>query len=164
MFFVIKGTCTVKVRSEASKDPPVIRTLWKGAHFGEIHLLYRCPRSATVTSTNYNTLARLKLDNFKELISDFPEYEICLRNHVIREYGNLKKPEQENTVVERNDKKKDTKTSFRHQIDPKIQFLEKTIKRVDFLKNIDDSVFFDIMFALKPRQFEKDEMVLAEDS
>ena len=142
MFFVIKGTCTVHVRAEASKDPPKIRTIKKGEHFGEIHLLYRCARSATVTSENYNTLARLKIDNFKEIVADFPEYEICLRNHVIKTYGNMTKP--------------DGSEKNRYQIDPKIQFLRQTIKRVDYLKSIDDEVFFDIMFALKPRQYEKD--------
>ena len=118
MFFVIKGTCTVKVRSEASKDPPTIRTLWEGAHFGEIHLLYRCSRSATVISNNYNTLARLKLDNFKELISEFPEYEICLRNHVIKEYGNMEKPDT--VVIKNKESNKEKLTAIRHQIDPKI--------------------------------------------
>lgn len=110
MFFLIKGDCTVKVRAEASKDPPKIRTLQTGDHFGEIHLLFRCARSATVQSNNYNTLARLKYDNFKDLISEFPEYEEKLRAHVIEVYGDMRKPA-----------KKDPRKLC---VDPKIAFLK----------------------------------------
>ena len=152
MFFLIKGNCTVTVRAEANKDPPKIRTLDIGDHFGEIHLLYRCARSATVRSNNYNTLARLKYDNFKDLISEFPEYEQCLRDHVINTYG-IPKPGQTN---ERKGKPP--------VIDPRIAFLSKTIKRVTYLRNISDPIFFDIMFSLKPLKCEKDQLVLAEDS
>ena len=41
--------------------------------------------------------------------------------------------------------------------------MKETITRVPYLKTIDDEVFFDIMFALKSRNYEKDEMVLSEE-
>ena len=154
MFFISKGICTVTVRGMASKDAVEVRKLKEGDHFGEIHLLYKCARSASVISTNYITLARLKLDNFKDLISEFPEYEVCLKEHVIRTYGRMEKTEEKDKSGNRMITKPD----------PKIYFLKHTIKRVDYLKSIDDEVFFDIMFALKSKQFEKDEMVLAEDN
>ena len=153
MFFISKGSCKVNVRCDSSKEV-TIRTLNEGDHFGEINLLYKCPRSATVISNNYNTLARLKLDNFKDLIAEYPEYEICLRNHVIKVYGNMEKQEVNPKQVE---------SQQQRQVDPKIAFLKATIKRVDYLKHIDDPIFFDIMFALKSKQYEKDEVVLAED-
>ena len=36
-----------------------IRLLTEGEHFGEIALIFKCQRTASVVSLNYNTLARL---------------------------------------------------------------------------------------------------------
>ena len=95
----------VKVRDTTGREVQT-RCLQEGDHFGEISLLYKCNRSATVTSGNYNTLARLVSPAFKELISEFPEYEAMLRDHVITEYGDKK--------------------------DPKIEFMKRTINRVPY--------------------------------
>lgn len=47
----------------------------EGDHFGEVALMYQCKRSATVISSNYNTFARVLKPRFREIISEFPEYE-----------------------------------------------------------------------------------------
>ena len=157
MFFISKGNCTVRVRAEASKDPPAIRKLIEGAHFGEINLLYKdCARSATVISNNYNTLSRLRMENFKDVISEYPEYEKALKKHVIATYGNMA-PVLPNA---KEDKLKNT----RYAVDPKIKFIKEIIKGVEYFAKIDDEVFFDIMFALKSKSYEKDESIMSEDS
>ena len=74
MYFVGTGDCSVRVRDHLGREV-VTRSLDEGDHFGEIALLYKCKRSATVISGNYNTLARLVAPAFKELISEYPEYE-----------------------------------------------------------------------------------------
>ena len=48
--------------------------LAEGDHFGEISMIYKCRRSATVMSRNYNTMAVLSEVLFKELIAEFPDY------------------------------------------------------------------------------------------
>ena len=159
MYFISKGTCSVRVQAQAAKEPTVIRQLNENDHFGEIHLLYRCPRSATVISNNYNTLARLKYDNFKDLSSEFPEYEQALRKHVIKVYGDMNKPEKHIPGVQMTEIDK-----YRKAVDPRIQFLRETIGRVPYLSSIDDEVFFDIMFALASRNYEKEELVLTEEN
>ena len=126
----------MKVRDSTGREV-YTRSLHEGDHFGEIALIYKCKRSATVISSNYNTLATLIAARFKEVISEFPEYENCLRQHIISEYGDQK--------------------------DPKITFTRRMIKRVHYLKNVDNEILFDIMFSLKSKNFEKDTVVLAEE-
>ena len=42
--------------------------------------------------------------------------------------------------------------------------MKKIIKHVEYLKNIDDEILFDIMFSLKVKNFEQDTIVIAEES
>jgi CRP-like cAMP-binding protein len=73
MYYLAKGDCFVNARDERN-DEFLVNILKEGDHFGEISMIYKCPRSATVTSRNYNTLAKLSEDNFQVLISEYPEY------------------------------------------------------------------------------------------
>lgn len=90
MYFLNKGTCNVRVQAQQGKDPVTVCVLAEGDHFGEIHMIYHCPRSATVISNNYNTLAALKRDNYADIVSQYPEFETQLRHHVIKVYGDMK--------------------------------------------------------------------------
>lgn len=47
--------------------------------------------------------------------------------------------------------------------DPRIRFFREALGRVPYLANMDDSCFFDIMFAMRPKSFEKDQVVLSTD-
>ena len=58
-----------------------IKLLVEGQHFGEIGMMFKCSRTATVTSRNYNTMARLGLGEFKEVSIDYPEfYDILIKS------------------------------------------------------------------------------------
>lgn len=103
MYFVGTGHCRVKVRDHNGREQFICQ-LKEGDHFGEISLIYKCKRSATVTSSNYNTFARIYKPRFREVISEFPEYETCLKNHAIKKYR-----------------------------DKKIEFILRMIKRVEYL-------------------------------
>ena len=124
----------VKVRDHNGREQ-VIKILGEGDHFGEIALIYKCKRSATVISSNYNTFARILKPRFREVISEFPEYEQCLKANAIKNYR-----------------------------DKKIQFILRMIKRVEYLAKHDDEVLYDLMFSLQPKTFEKDSIVLAEEN
>lgn len=112
----------------------MISILNPGDHFGEIALIYKCKRSATVVSSNYNTFARILKPRFREVVSEFPEYETCLKENAIKNYR-----------------------------DKKIQFILRMIKRVEYLEKHEDEVLFDLMFSLVPKNYEKDSIVLEED-
>lgn len=45
-----------------------------GDYFGEISLIYDCKRSATVISDKYTTVGVLTKENFKKVITSFPEF------------------------------------------------------------------------------------------
>lgn len=75
----------MKVRDAKGKEIQV-RRLDIGDHFGEVQIIYQCTRTASVLSMNYNTFATLSWTNYKRLIQDFPEYETCLKRHVVRTY------------------------------------------------------------------------------
>jgi hypothetical protein len=42
-------------------------------------MIYKCRRTATVLSGNYNTMAILGEEQFKGLISEYPEYQRLLK-------------------------------------------------------------------------------------
>ena len=75
----------------------------EGDHFGEVSLIYKCKRSASVISRNYNTLAKMTGSRYRELVAEYPEYEIALKKHVRETYD-----------------------------DPKIRFVIAMLERVDY--------------------------------
>ena len=111
MFFILTGPCEIKVKDPLGREQYIIdsekkrlaledgsveeekkyhKELNKGEHFGEISVIYETNRTATVISTNYMTFARLFRPRYLEVISDFPEYESCLKKHIIRNYQDKK--------------------------------------------------------------------------
>jgi len=71
-------------------EHPKIAKLKEGDHFGDVSMIYKCRRTATVQSLNYNTMAKLTEEQFKTLISEYPEYLKLLKQHV-QEYQDPKK-------------------------------------------------------------------------
>ena len=135
MYFVSKGQCIVNVVDETGVEHEGIRILEKGDHFGEVSLIYKTQRTATVLSRNYNTLAKLRFERYIELRAEYPEYEDCMKKHVRQKYK-----------------------------DHKIRFLLEMISRVDYLAGSSQEILYDIIFNLQPKQYEKDSIVLQEDA
>ena len=74
MYWIGTGSCKVHVKlhdGRIEKRPSLV----EGDHFGELSLIYKCARTATVVSENYSTFARLAKSRFRQVISEFPEYE-----------------------------------------------------------------------------------------
>lgn len=132
MYFIAKGMCTITVR-DVRKFEQAIRVLKEGDHFGEISMIYKCRRSATVISQNYNTLAKLDEDQFKHLISEYPEYLRFLKGH-LQKYK-----------------------------DPMKKFLIHTIQKLDYFQGISSEALHDIMYSLKPKYFEKGQVLIKPD-
>ena len=70
-YFLVKGTCSVYVKSKEEKKKLVCH-LTQGTHFGEIGLIYKTYRTATVSSHEYSTVAHLCKDEFRILTNAFP--------------------------------------------------------------------------------------------
>ena len=62
MYFIAKGECSVSVRDSNKVEQKNQKQLKEGSHFGEIAMIYKCRRTATVSSLNYNTMAILGED------------------------------------------------------------------------------------------------------
>jgi len=74
MYFISKGDCAVNIKDQNGILHVAINLLVEGDHFGEVSLIYKIKRTATVISRNYNTMARMSYPKFRELVYTFPEY------------------------------------------------------------------------------------------
>mmetsp|Transcript_25770 Transcript_25770/g.45381 ORF Transcript_25770/g.45381 Transcript_25770/m.45381 type:complete len:948 (-) Transcript_25770:2606-5449(-) len=71
MFFIVRGEVCVWVVDSSREKKPVC-FLGDGAHFGEIGLLYKTLRTATVTSQDFSTVAQLMEEDFNEIVHQYP--------------------------------------------------------------------------------------------
>lgn len=71
MYFINKGS--VEVVSQDGKQ--VYATLKEGDYFGEIALLLKQPRNATIRAIDYCDLYSLDKESFDDAISNYPEFE-----------------------------------------------------------------------------------------
>ena len=71
LFYICMGDCVVTQRRINQSDS-ILRVLVEGNHFGEIPLLYKCKRTCTIISRNYNMMARISYGHFKLFLSLYP--------------------------------------------------------------------------------------------
>ena len=134
-YYIGKGECKVRVRDQIGQEE-IVDTLKAGEHFGEIGLMYEFKRTASVMSMNYNTFAETSSDKFDLLIKDFPEYEQCLKEHIMDKYNK----------------------------DKLIRFKLNMIKQIDYLSTAPDSVLYEIMFSVKHVSYEKESIIFNNQS
>jgi CRP-like cAMP-binding protein len=87
MYFIAKGTCKVVVHDKFSQrqESHQVRIIDEGCHFGEISMIYGCPRTATVTSIYYLQCAKITRVNYDELLLVYPVLNDLAR-HSIKSY------------------------------------------------------------------------------
>jgi hypothetical protein len=83
-------------------------------------MIYKCRRTATVISRNYNTLAILSEDDFKSLISEYPEYLKFL------------------------------KASLCDYVDKKKKFLIKMVRKITYFNQLSVDTLHEIIYSLRP--------------
>jgi len=84
MLFISSGDCAVNIIDNNRETYTGHRLLVEGDHFGEIGLIYDCNRTASVQSRNYNTMATISKQSFKDLMNEMPQLLISLKRHVYR--------------------------------------------------------------------------------
>jgi hypothetical protein len=127
IYYLGKGKCFVNVRDEIGHEHEGVKVLEEGHHFGEVAMIYKCKRTASVICRNYNTLAFLVYKAYRELVAEYPEYEECLKDYIRNNYH-----------------------------DPKTTFLLNMVQRVDYLAGVSKEILFDIIFSLVPKSLEKE--------
>lgn len=80
----------MSIRDTSKESFENFRTLLPGDHFGEIGIIYNCPRTATVISDGYSTFARLSKDNYKLLLAEVPELETEFKSYILQMYNDEK--------------------------------------------------------------------------
>jgi len=91
MYFISKGDCAVTVVDQDGNTEIIERLLTKGDHFGEIGLIYKCRRTASVISRNYNTMARIAYSHYRDVASEYPEFEKLMKTYSFRYKDKRKK-------------------------------------------------------------------------
>jgi CRP-like cAMP-binding protein len=84
MYIIAHGQCEVVVRDHTPRDATHVRFLHQGDYFGELGLLNGCLRSASVKSHNYSTLMRIGSDVFFEMIGQFPDIILKMKEHALK--------------------------------------------------------------------------------
>lgn len=84
MYFISKGDCVVNVVDQENKEHIAVSLLTEGDLFGEIAMIYKCIRTATVISRNYNTMARISYGRYREFINEFPIFQVMLKKNVLQ--------------------------------------------------------------------------------
>ncbi|XP_075264164.1 potassium/sodium hyperpolarization-activated cyclic nucleotide-gated channel 1-like [Convolutriloba macropyga] len=68
MYFIQQGTVDV-----VSADGDAVAQLTDGAYFGEICLLTKCRRTASIRAESYCNVYSLEVEDFNEVVREFPE-------------------------------------------------------------------------------------------
>lgn len=110
------------------------KTLTKGDYFGEVGIMYKASRSATVISKQYATLGILKADDFVMLLKQFPRLKSFLMDQAMLTYDD----------------------------DLKL-FLMEALRRVPYLSKCRDQLLSEIAFSLKTNIREKGSILYRAD-
>lgn len=130
-YFLVKGNCSVHVKTRNGKKV-LVRNLDEGSHFGEIALIYRNYRTATVMSSGYTTVANLGKPEFKIVTSAFSYFIDKL------------------------------KLSIRSYKDPWKHFILSVFQQSDIFNSISLDAFEELFYRLKTLKVEKGEYLFKE--
>ena len=129
MYYVAKGVCTVQVVDQTKKLNKCVRNLLPGDHFGEIGMIYGTPRTATVLSKNYSTLAKMSLEVYHDLTTEYPSMVNALKEQIYKYDDSL------------------------------TMFCKESLERIPFLQGVGNEAVYDVMFSLSKRFCEKGEII-----
>jgi len=82
LYIIAKGICSVDLTDHKKKKRRNISVLEQGQMFGEISLIYGCPRTATVLSRNYCTMAKITPEVYQHLSQEFPAMNSIFKDQI----------------------------------------------------------------------------------
>jgi hypothetical protein len=89
LFFISRGECIVFVKDEKGEDNEV-RRVSDGDIFGEVALLNKCKRTATVKTVNYCTVSTITKQQFNDFCTQYPNMQRVLK-YKMRNYNDALK-------------------------------------------------------------------------
>jgi CRP-like cAMP-binding protein len=129
MFFLSKGDCVVLIKNESGDLSILNNLITTGDHFGEISLIYKCKRTSTVLSRNYNTMGRLSYVDWRFLINEFPSYVSFLKKNLFKY----------------NDERK--------------QFMLGLLEQVEYIQKLSKGIKHDIIYTFEEKWYEQGQMI-----
>ena len=135
MYFLAKGKCDVNINDKFNEKACTYnpKRLVVNDHFGEISMLYGCPRSATVVSLNYITCSSISRSKYVELTNIYPNLKNLFEKHVNSRYK-----------------------------DPLKYLLELKLNRLNFFKNLPQFVKNEFIYHMKVDIKTKGDMVYSQ--
>lgn len=106
----------VKLRNHEKE----VRILKEGANFGEVAVIFKGRRSATVRTRNFTTLGVIHAEEARSIFEKYPEYQQILLDKIY---------------------------SFH---DPLTLFFQKILNTVDFIRGVSNDVMHEIIYSLTP--------------
>ncbi|CDW81634.1 UNKNOWN [Stylonychia lemnae] len=129
MYFLARGEAKVIMKDKQGKEFH-IRDLKEGSHFGEIAMIYKTKRTASVISLNYSTFAILTEAKYKELTQYIPELQGAIKSYINR----YKDPIKKNIV--------------------------KMISRIEFInKEFPQNLLTQLLYTTPSRQYDKGQLI-----
>lgn len=133
MYFIATGKCEVEVFDEF-KQNHLTRYLRPGDYFGEVGLIYKTKRTATVRISVYSNLAVMSATDFYSILHQFPDLSVHLKSR-IHEY----------------------KDHWRC-------FLLNALNMVPYLRNLSLELQDQLIYSLEAQSYDTNATVLAENS
>lgn len=100
-----------------------ITNLKEGSYFGEVALITKLKRTASVISTTYSTLSSMSRQIFELADIEYP------------------------TITQR------FKSAVKNYEDPEFQFRRKMLQNIPFLRKVPLTIIEDILYFLKPKRY-----------
>ena len=129
LYFIARGGCNVYVRNRINAKVKV-NVLKVGDIFGEVALINKSKRTATVKTNNYSTIAHLDHNSVITIFEKHPE-----------------------AMQELKDRRKIYQDEWK-------KFLKTSLKCVDYLKNAKDEVLEELYYKLKEDTYKAGEIIL----
>jgi CRP-like cAMP-binding protein len=123
LYYIVNGEVKVFVSNQLN-ERTFVCYLGKGAHFGEVGLVYNTPRTATIESIGYCTIAMLMKKDYEIVVSRFPQLVDKLR-----------------------------KTTVSYD-DPWKKFLLETLSLADYFSALPSEVFQELAYIMEVNKYE----------
>ena len=131
-YLLIRGECTIELRDKDQQVYTAEKLIVENQHFGEIALIYKCKRTASVLSRNYITMARINRTNFNAIAIDYPDIKRYMMKHLY---------------------------TYREE---RKSWIRGVIRKIDYLKDVTKEQFHEILYNLEARKIEKGENLYKE--